>query len=257
MSVLREGRCACGSVRYRLTSDPLFTHCCHCLNCQRQTGSAFVINLLIEADRVELLAGDPQPVDVPRDDGSTQRIYRCSTCQVAVFSEYTRPEVASSVPARSTIPRRYARRAYLHAVESRLDRAPGLRTGVRRLLRPQGALAGRESRAAEGDHAIGELRRLTRRRCHCVVNRHQRDASRSGQAPARGPEPACGQSNELSNAAAGVAGVRSQCPVRARGFDPEAGRIEGRRTQSTAVPVEKQKSFPVCRVPQTGRSWSS
>ncbi len=93
MSVLREGRCACGSVRYRLTSDPLFTHCCHCLNCQRQTGSAFVINLLIEADRVELLAGDPQPVDVPRDDGSTQRIYRCSTCQGAVFSEYTRPEV--------------------------------------------------------------------------------------------------------------------------------------------------------------------
>jgi hypothetical protein len=93
MSGLREGGCACGSVRYRLTSDPLFTHCCHCLNCQRQTGSAFVINLLIEADRVELLAGDPQPVDAPRDDGSTQRIFRCPTCQVAVFSEYGRPEV--------------------------------------------------------------------------------------------------------------------------------------------------------------------
>src|SRR5260370_26076799 len=50
-----EGGCACGEVRYRLTSEPLFTHCCHCLNCQRQTGNAFVINLLIEADRVELL----------------------------------------------------------------------------------------------------------------------------------------------------------------------------------------------------------
>jgi hypothetical protein len=93
MSVPREGGCACGAVRYRLTSDPLFIHCCHCLNCQRQTGSAFVINLLIEADRVELLAGDAQPVDVPRDDGSTQRIFRCSTCQVAVFSEYTRRQV--------------------------------------------------------------------------------------------------------------------------------------------------------------------
>ena len=93
MSVSREGGCSCGSVRYRLASDPLFTHCCHCLNCQRQTGSAFVINLLIEADRVELLAGEPQPVDVPRDDGSTQRIYRCPACQVAVFSEYGRPEV--------------------------------------------------------------------------------------------------------------------------------------------------------------------
>jgi hypothetical protein len=71
----------------------MFTHCCHCLNCQRQTGSAFVINLLIEADRVELLAGTPEPVDVPRDDGSTQRIFRCPTCQVAVYSEYGRPEV--------------------------------------------------------------------------------------------------------------------------------------------------------------------
>ena len=52
-----------------------------------------MINLLIEADRMELLAGEPQPVDVPRDDGSAQRIYRCPTCQVAVFSEYGRPEV--------------------------------------------------------------------------------------------------------------------------------------------------------------------
>ena len=92
-SGLREGGCACGAVRYRLTSDPLFTHCCHCLNCQRQTGSAFVINLLIEADRVELLAGEPQPVEVPRDDGSKQVIYRCPTCQVAVFSNYGRPQV--------------------------------------------------------------------------------------------------------------------------------------------------------------------
>jgi hypothetical protein len=93
MGDTREGGCSCGAVRYRLTSGPLFTHCCHCLNCQRQTGSAFVINLLIEADRVELLAGDPQPVDVPRDDGSTQRIYRCPVCQIAVFSEYGRPEI--------------------------------------------------------------------------------------------------------------------------------------------------------------------
>ncbi|HEY7196808.1 MAG TPA: GFA family protein [Gaiellaceae bacterium] len=87
------GGCACGAVRYRLLSGPLFTHCCHCLNCQRQTGSAFVINLLVESDRVELLAGNPVPVDVPRDDGSTQRIYRCPACQVAVFSEYTRPGI--------------------------------------------------------------------------------------------------------------------------------------------------------------------
>jgi hypothetical protein len=93
MSESREGGCSCGAVRYRLASDPMFVHCCHCLNCQRQTGSAFAVNLLIEADRVELLAGDPEPVDVPRDDGGTQRIYRCPACHVAIYSEYGRPEV--------------------------------------------------------------------------------------------------------------------------------------------------------------------
>jgi hypothetical protein len=93
VSAIREGGCACGSVRYRLASEPLFVHCCHCLNCQRQTGSAFVVNLLIESDRVEVLAGEPRAVDVPRDDGSTQRIYRCPDCQVALFSDYGRAEV--------------------------------------------------------------------------------------------------------------------------------------------------------------------
>ena len=93
MSVQRDGGCACGALRYRLASEPMFIHCCHCLNCQRQTGSAFVINLLIEADRVEVVKGTAQPIEVPRDDGSVQRIFRCPRCQVAVFSEYGRREV--------------------------------------------------------------------------------------------------------------------------------------------------------------------
>jgi hypothetical protein len=93
VDVQRQGGCSCGEVRYRLAAEPLFVHCCHCLNCQRQTGSAFVINVLIEADRVEVLAGEPRPIDVPRDDGSVQRIFRCPTCQVAVYSEYGLPGV--------------------------------------------------------------------------------------------------------------------------------------------------------------------
>ena len=42
---------------------------------------------------MQVLAGTPQPVDAPRDDGRSQRIFRCPQCQVAVFSEYGRPEV--------------------------------------------------------------------------------------------------------------------------------------------------------------------
>ena len=49
--------------------------------------------MLIEVDRVELLAGEPQPVDVPRGGGKKQRIFRCPTCQVAVFSRYTRAAI--------------------------------------------------------------------------------------------------------------------------------------------------------------------
>ena len=71
----------------------MVTHCCHCLNCQRQTGSAFVINILIESDRFELLDGELQVIEVPRDDGSVQRIHRCTHCQTAIYSEYGRPEV--------------------------------------------------------------------------------------------------------------------------------------------------------------------
>jgi hypothetical protein len=88
-----EGGCSCGGVRYRLASEPLIVHCCHCRNCQRQTGSAFVVNVLVETDRVELLAAEPEPVDVPRDDGSSQRIWRCRTCRIAVFSRYTGDEL--------------------------------------------------------------------------------------------------------------------------------------------------------------------
>jgi hypothetical protein len=94
MGISREGGCACGEIRYRLESEPLFVHCCHCLNCQRQTGSGFVINILIESDRLQFLSGTPQPVEVPRDGPGTHTIFRCPTCQTAVYSHYGRSSVS-------------------------------------------------------------------------------------------------------------------------------------------------------------------
>ena len=67
MAEIFDGGCACGAVRLRMLSAPMFVHCCHCRDCQRQTGSAFVINALIEADRVELLQGETEAVGVPTD----------------------------------------------------------------------------------------------------------------------------------------------------------------------------------------------
>ncbi len=83
-----EGRCTCGAVQYRMTRGPLFVHCCHCRWCQRETGSAFALNALIEAEHVELLAGVPELVDTPTHSGKGQRIARCPRCRVAVWSHY-------------------------------------------------------------------------------------------------------------------------------------------------------------------------
>ena len=90
MSGTLEGGCSCRAVRYRLTSAPMFVHCCHCLDCQRQTGSAFVLNALIETSRITVLAGDPEPVSMPTDSGRPHDIYRCPTCRIAVWSDYGR-----------------------------------------------------------------------------------------------------------------------------------------------------------------------
>ena len=83
-----EGGCTCGHVRYRVLMPPLFVHCCHCRWCQRETGSAFVINALIEADRVRLLSGDVEVIDTPSESGRGQRIHRCPSCSVALWSNY-------------------------------------------------------------------------------------------------------------------------------------------------------------------------
>jgi hypothetical protein len=84
-----EGGCACREVRYRLTSGPLFVHCCHCRWCQRETGTAFALNAMIETSRVELLSGAPEVVHTPSNSGKGQDIARCPTCSVALWSHYS------------------------------------------------------------------------------------------------------------------------------------------------------------------------
>ncbi len=83
-----DGGCTCGAVRYRMTGRPLFVHCCHCRWCQRETGASFALNAMIEADRVEVLAGAPETVETPSESGKGQKIVRCPSCRIAVWSHY-------------------------------------------------------------------------------------------------------------------------------------------------------------------------
>lgn len=88
MSFPVEGGCSCRAVRYRITRAPIVVHACHCTWCQRETGSAFALNAVIEASRVELLSGQPEMIDTPSHSGKGQKIWRCPACKVAVWSNY-------------------------------------------------------------------------------------------------------------------------------------------------------------------------
>lgn len=84
-----EGGCSCRAVRYRLTAAPLYVNCCHCSWCQRETGSAFVVNAMVETGRVVLLSGAPVTIDTPSASGRGQKIVRCPQCHIALWSHYS------------------------------------------------------------------------------------------------------------------------------------------------------------------------
>ena len=87
-SLSLTGGCTCRFVRYRLAADPMFVHCCHCTWCQRETGSAFALNALLESEHVMLEHGEVEHLDTPSASGRGQQIVRCPRCRVALWSHY-------------------------------------------------------------------------------------------------------------------------------------------------------------------------
>ena len=83
-----EGGCTCGAVRYHLTSRPMFVHCCHCRWCQRETGASFALNAMFESERLVLEQGSPEAVETPSASGKGQKILRCPSCRIALWSHY-------------------------------------------------------------------------------------------------------------------------------------------------------------------------
>jgi len=84
-----DGFCTCGRVRYRVKATPLFVHCCHCRWCQRETGTAFALNALVETSRLDILEGLPDMIATPTASGKGQNIARCPSCRVALWSHYS------------------------------------------------------------------------------------------------------------------------------------------------------------------------
>lgn len=109
------GGCACGLIRYRIEKAPIVVHCCHCTSCQRETGTAFALNAIIETSLVTSIPPSKPTVPAskadpckpalpelttapckaaanliltPSESGTGQLIARCPRCAVAVWSHY-------------------------------------------------------------------------------------------------------------------------------------------------------------------------
>lgn len=91
-----QGGCNCRYIRYRMTSAPIFVNGCHCRVCQRETGSAFAINAMIEADRVELI-GEGEPEIFVSQVGSVPATSsaRCPRCGVGLWG--THPDFGEAI----------------------------------------------------------------------------------------------------------------------------------------------------------------
>jgi hypothetical protein len=84
------GGCACSAIRYAVTTNPLIVHACHCRDCQRVTGSAFVINLWIERQFVDVTSGAPTSFQLTAGSGRPHEVFFCAACGTYVWSRYHR-----------------------------------------------------------------------------------------------------------------------------------------------------------------------
>ena len=125
-----EGGCTCRAVRYCLEDTPMVVHCCHCSWCQRETGSAFVVNALIESNRLTVTAGTPSYVLTASASGRGQEIVRCPTCHLPRGAVEPSSQLGPSDLLRAGwhhghAPRVSTARAYLHLHQTGLGGAAG------------------------------------------------------------------------------------------------------------------------------------
>lgn len=80
MAEVREGGCQCGELRYRVEGEPLAVTVCHCTECQRQSGSAFGMSMVLQVDQLRLTQGEPRSFKRDTASGGTTECFFCASC---------------------------------------------------------------------------------------------------------------------------------------------------------------------------------
>ena len=82
-----RGGCQCGEVRYELGAAPLEVYVCHCVECRRQSASAFGISVIARKDAFRLAKGVAKRWSRPTDSGGTLDCFFCPNCGSRLWHE--------------------------------------------------------------------------------------------------------------------------------------------------------------------------
>ena len=96
----QTGRCLCGNISYSIDGDPLATVVCHCDHCQRQSGGAFSVNVVVAAPQFTV-DGELSTYEDKGEAGDKTYVYRrfCGDCGSPIASELIEPAGVLAVKA--------------------------------------------------------------------------------------------------------------------------------------------------------------
>ncbi|KAG9252532.1 Mss4-like protein [Emericellopsis atlantica] len=82
-----KGSCMCGEVEYQFTGEPAMKALCHCIDCQKWTGSAFTSNAVVARTSFQVNKGSPKAYDITGDSGKINKHFFCSNCGSSLYTE--------------------------------------------------------------------------------------------------------------------------------------------------------------------------
>jgi hypothetical protein len=82
-----KGGCQCGAVRYEIVGQPAFIWACHCMICQKQSGSAFAMAVVFQDFKVEVAGAQPDHF-VRKGLNRSARCYFCARCGTRLYHRW-------------------------------------------------------------------------------------------------------------------------------------------------------------------------
>ena len=85
MQIPLRGGCQCGAVRFEIASAPATVYACHCTDCQRQSGSAFALSMVVARNSLAVVKGAPQAWRRVHESGRIAACMYCGDCGARLF----------------------------------------------------------------------------------------------------------------------------------------------------------------------------